>query len=86
MSYGTPQYTNAEATYEVYGDGPDVSSGSNVQKLRFHVTAQIAEGFDEAEADAAFQLLIDLINGSPDFVTFSGAKKYGATVPITATP
>jgi len=86
MSYGSPQYTNDLAKYEVHGDGPDVSQDSNVLKLRFHVTAEIIEDQDEAEADAAFQMLIDLINGSPDFVTFAGAKKYEASVPITATP
>lgn len=86
MSYGTPQYTNDLATYEVYADGPDVSQDSTIRKLRFHVTAEIVEDQDEAEADAAFQLLLDLINASSDFVTFGGAKRYEAAVAITATP
>jgi hypothetical protein len=86
MSYGSPTYTNDLAKYEVYGDGPDVSQDSAIRKLRIHVTAEIVEEQDEAEADAAFQLLIDLINGSSDFVTFAGAKKYEASVSITATP
>lgn len=86
MSYGSPQYTSSEATYEVYGDGPDVSSDSTARPLRLHVTAGVTEGQDETEVDAAFQALIDLINASPSFVTFGGVKRYGASVSISATP
>lgn len=86
MPYGSPQYTNDESTYEVYADGPDVSADSSSRPLRVHVTASIAEGQSEAEADAAFQLLVDMINASSDFATFGGTKRYEAAVSITATP
>jgi hypothetical protein len=86
MSYGSPQYSNPTATYEAQADGPDVSVGEIPLPLRVHLTAEIQSGQAESEVDAAFQSLIDLVNGSSAFVVSTAAKKYGASVPITVTP
>jgi hypothetical protein len=77
MPYGTPTPDTYASTYNI--TATHIATG-------VHVVITSGGDFDEADKDAAFQAVVDLVSASLDFELHPGTKAYPTLVGITPTP
>lgn len=81
MSYGSPTKQEGTVTYAALG-----VVYQSFDQTSITVTINASNDMTELERDAAFQALIDLLDGSADFSVAGGMKAYSTTEEVTVTP